>query len=434
MTRTESLLARWDAALMGNYGTPPLVLDRGSGCTVWDVDGKAYLDLLAGIAVSSLGHAHPAVVEAVSAQVARIAHTSNLAAHEPGVSLAEQLVALVDAAAGSSTGARVFFCNSGAEAVEAAFKLVRRHHGGQRTKLVAASGSFHGRTMAALALTGQPAKQAGFAPFPADVTFVEYGDAAALSAAVDTDTAAVVLEPIQGEGGVRPAPPGYLAAARAACDASGALLVLDEVQTGIGRTGTWFGFEHDCVRPDVITLAKGLGAGLPIGACVGLGQAAKALGRGDHGSTFGGNPVACAAALAVLQTVALEGLVTRAGNLGSRWANELRGVEHPLLAGVRGRGLLLALELRSPVAAAVESAARAHGFLVNAVSADAVRLAPPLVLTDPDADRFTAALPAVLDSALDLLDVERSTGLARVGTTLPTQPATPSASLAPEAS
>lgn len=433
MSRADELRRRWGTALMGNYGTPPLVLDHGLGCTVWDVDGDSYLDLLAGIAVSSLGHAHPAVVQAVSGQVARLAHTSNLAAHEPGIALAERLVALVDAAVGGDTGARVFFCNSGAEAVEAAFKLVRRHHRGERTRLVAARGSFHGRTMGALAMTGQPAKQAGFGPFPAEVVFVEYGEVAALEAAVDETVAAVVLEPVQGEGGVRPAPAGYLAAARAACDASGALLVLDEVQTGVGRTGTWFGFEHDRVRPDVITLAKGLGAGLPIGACIGLGAAAHALGRGDHGSTFGGNLVACAAALAVCDTLQSEQLVGRAGALGERWARALRTIEHPLLAGVRGRGLLLALELSVAASGAVESAARDHGFLVNAVTPEAIRLAPPLVLRDDEADRFTAALPAVLDAAVALLDADTQATLARVDSTLPTQPATVSASHSPEA-
>jgi acetylornithine aminotransferase len=426
MSASADLLSRWDSVMMRNYGTPAVALDRGEGCTVWDVDGTRYLDLLAGIAVSSLGHAHPAVVQAVSTQVARIAHTSNLAAHEPGVALAERLVALVDAAVGGGSGARVFFTNSGAEAIEAAFKLVRRHHEGRRTKLVAATGSFHGRTMAALSLTGQPAKQLGFGPFPGDVTFVEYGDLNALGAAVDGDTAAVVLEPVQGEGGVIPAPAGYLAAVREACDAHGALLVLDEIQTGIGRTGTWFGFEHDGVRPDVITLAKGLGAGLPIGACIALGEAADALRRGDHGSTFGGNPVACAAAGAVLTTLTSGGLVGRAASLGARWSAELAGVEHPFLTGVRGRGLLLALELSEPVAAGVEAAAREAGFLVNAVTPQAIRLAPPLVLTDAEADSFTAALPAVLEAA-------RGLSATSVASTLPAQPTNASATFATEA-
>jgi acetylornithine aminotransferase len=425
MTASEQLLARWDRVLMGTYGTPPIVLDHGTGSTVWDADGREYLDLLAGIAVSSLGHAHPAVVGAVTRQVSRVAHTSNLAAHEPGIALAEQLVGLVDAAVGGDSQARVFFCNSGTEAVEAAFKLVRRHHAGRRTKLVAALGSFHGRSMGALSVTGQPAKQAGFAPFPADVTFVEYGDSEALRAAVGPDTAAVILETVQGEGGVRPAPAGYVAVARAACDAVGALLVLDEVQTGIGRTGAWFGFVHEDVRPDVITLAKGLGGGLPIGACIGIGAAATALGRGDHGSTFGANPVSCAAAGAVIATIANEGLVDRAAELGARWSAALAATDHALLAGVRGRGLLLALELAEPVAAEVEAEARNQGFLVNAVTSDAIRLAPPLVLTDLEADRFTAALPQVLEAAV------RSR--TRVSPTPTTRPATLPATLAPEA-
>ena len=422
---------RWSRVLMDTYGTPALVLDHGIGSRVWDVDGNEYVDLLAGIAVSSLGHAHPAVVQAVTTQVNRLAHSSNLAAHEPGIVLAEQLVALLDAAVGGGSGARVFFCNSGAEALEAAFKLVRRYHAGTRHKLVAATGSFHGRTMGALSLTGQPAKQQGFGPFPADVRFVDYGDADALAAAVDQDTAAVFLEPVQGEGGVRPAPPGYLAAARAACDRVGALLVLDEVQTGIARTGHWFGFQHDGVRPDVVTLAKGLGAGLPIGACLAVDGAARALGRGDHGSTFGGNPVACAAAGAVLTEVTRAGLVARAAELGERWQRELAAVTHPLLTGVRGRGLLIALQLSAPVAAAVEAAARSHGFLVNAVTADAIRLAPPLVLTDAEASSFTGALPEILDSVAAVASNSDGT---RVAVTVPTQPALVPAPLPPEAS
>ncbi len=394
------LLARWDAVMMPNYGTPPIALVRGEGCTVWDADGRAYLDLLGGIAVSSLGHAHPAVVEAVSRQVATLAHTSNLYVNEPAVALAERLVALVGAPA------RVFLANDGTGANEAAIKVALRHGGPDRTRFVAAERGFHGRTLGALALTGKAAIRDPFGPLPLDVTFVPYGDADALAAAVDDRTAAVFLEPTLGEAGIVPPPAGYLAAARTACDAHGALLVLDEVQGGIGRTGTWLAHQHDGVTPDVVTLAKGLGAGLPVGACVATGAAATALRKGDHGSTFAGNPVSCAAALAVLDTVEKEGLLEHVAALGAAWAAAIAGVGHPLVAGVRGRGLWLAVELAEPAAAAVEVTAREHGFLVNAPAPDAVRLAPPLVLTRDDADRFVAALPDILDAAARTARVE----------------------------
>ncbi len=392
-TGNAALLARWDAVMMRNYGTPPLALVRGAGCTVWDADGAAYLDLLGGIAVSSLGHAHPAVVEAVCRQVARLAHTSNLYVNEPAVALAERLVSLVGAPA------RVFLANDGTGANEAAIKVALRHAGPGRTRFVAAERSFHGRTMGALALTGKAAIRDPFGPLPLDVTFVPYGDAAALAAAVDDRTAAVFLEPTLGEAGVVPPPAGYLTAARAACDARGALLVLDEVQGGVGRTGRWLAHQHDGISPDVVTLAKGLGAGLPVGACIATGAAADALVKGDHGSTFAGNPVSCAAALAVLDTIEADGLLEHVSTLGAGWAAALAAVGHPLLAGVRGRGLWLALELAEPVAGAVEAAAREQGFLVNAPAPEVIRLAPPLVLTGDDADRFVEALPKVLDAA-----------------------------------
>jgi acetylornithine aminotransferase len=392
MSATERLQARFGAALMGNYGTPPVALARGDGCRVWDVDGREYLDLVAGIAVSSLGHAHPAVIDAVSRQVAAIAHTSNLYLHEPEVALAERLLALL------GTPGRVFFCNSGTEANEAAIKLVRRAQGPGRPVFVAAEGGFHGRTMGALALTGKSSIRLPFGPYGLDVRFVPYGDAAALRAAAREDVAAVFLEPTLGEGGVVPPPAGYLAAAREACDAAGALLVLDEIQSGIGRTGTWFAHQHEQVRPDVLTLAKGLGGGLPIGACIGLGGAGAVLRPGDHGSTFGGNPVACAAAQAVLDTIETDGLLARAAAVGQQLADGLGSVRHPLLAGVRGRGLWLAAVLASPSAAAVTDAARQAGFLVNAVQPDAVRLAPPLILDASQAAAFLHALPAILDA------------------------------------
>jgi acetylornithine aminotransferase len=349
----------------------------------------AYLDLLAGIAVNALGHAHPAVVEAVSRQVATLGHTSNLAISPPAVELAERLLGLF------GRPGRVFFCNSGAEANEAAFKLTRRTG---RGRLVAAHGGFHGRTMGALALTGQPAKADPFRPLPGEVAFVPFGDVAALAAAVDQDTAAVVLEPVQGEGGVVPAPDGYLAAAAEIARHRDALLVLDEVQTGVGRTGRWFAHQADGVEPDVVTVAKGLGGGLPVGACVAFGPAAELLGPGQHGSTFGGNPVACAAALAVLDTIERDGLLGRAEVLGAALSTGVAGLGHRLVDHVRGRGLLLGIVLAEPVARAAEAALRDRGVLVNAVAADVLRLAPPLVLTDADVEEFLAVLPKALDA------------------------------------
>jgi acetylornithine/N-succinyldiaminopimelate aminotransferase len=395
VTATQRLQARFDAALMPNYGTPPVALARGEGCRVWDVDGREYVDLIAGIAVSSLGHAHPAIVDAVSRQVRAVAHTSNLFLHEPGVALAERLLTLLAPAAGG----RVFFTNSGTEANEAAIKLVRRQQGPGRPVIVAAEDGFHGRTMGALALTGKSSIREPFGPFGIDVRFVPYGDAGALRAAAGPECGAVFLEPCLGEGGVVPPPDGYLQAAREACDAAGALLVLDEIQSGIGRAGTWFAHQAAGVIPDVLTLAKGLGGGLPIGACIGFGDAATAFGQGDHGSTFGGNPVACAAALAVLDTIAAEGLLARSAAVGARLAAGIGGLSHPLLGGVRGRGLWLAAILNEPAARQVEAAARRAGYLVNAVQPNAVRLAPPLILTAADADAFLAALPAILDDA-----------------------------------
>jgi acetylornithine/N-succinyldiaminopimelate aminotransferase len=397
MNATQRLQARYEAALMPNYGTPPVALARGQGCQVWDVDGREYTDLYAGIAVSSLGHAHPALVEAVSRQVAVLAHTSNLFLHEGEVALAERLLSLLSDGAPTSTG-RVFFANSGTEANEAAIKLVRRYQGPGRPVFVAAEGGFHGRTMGALALTGKSSIREPFGPFGLTVRFVPYGDAAALRAATRDDTAAVFLEPALGEGGVVPPPPGYLQAARDACDGAGALLVADEIQSGIGRTGQWFAHQGDGVTPDVLTLAKGLGGGLPIGACIGLGDAGTALRKGDHGSTFGGNPVACAAALAVLDTIEADGLLGHAAAVGRQLADGLAEVSHPLLHGVRGRGLWLAAMLTQPVAAQAEAAARDAGFLVNAVQPDAIRLAPALILRHDQAAAFLGAWPAILDA------------------------------------
>ncbi|MQA13186.1 MAG: acetylornithine transaminase [Pseudonocardiaceae bacterium] len=379
---------------MNNYGTPPVTLVRGDGAQVWDADGRRYLDLLGGIAVNALGHAHPAVVDAVTTQIRTLGHVSNFYATEPMLELAEVLLDLLGA---TGTG-RVLFCNSGAEANEAAFKIARRTG---RTKIVSTEGGFHGRTMGALALTGQPAKRAPFEPMPGGVEFVDYGDAGALESTVDDTTAAVVLEPLQGEGGVVVPPAGYLQAAREITARHGALLVLDEVQTGIGRTGTWFGHSAAGISPDVVTLAKGLGGGLPIGACIGIGAAAQLLEPGQHGTTFGGNPVCCAAALAVVRTIAADGLLEHTAALGKEITTGVEHLDHPMVGHVRGAGLLLGIALRDPVAAQLTTVARAAGYLVNAVQPDTVRLAPPLVLTDTDAREFLAALPGILDEVAD---------------------------------
>ncbi|HLI42644.1 MAG TPA: acetylornithine transaminase [Streptosporangiaceae bacterium] len=393
MSETQALQRRFAAAVMPNYGLPPVAISRGAGCRVWDADGRRYLDLIAGIAVSSLGHAHPAIAEAVGRQLALVAHTSNLFLHEREVELAEKLLGLLGA------DGRVFFCNSGAEANEAAIKLVRRRQGPGRPLIVAAEHGFHGRTMGSLALTGKAAIRQPFGPFGLDVRFVPFGDAAALRAAVGPGVAAVFLEPCLGEGGVVPAPAGYLRAAREACDQAGALLVVDEIQSGIGRTGRWFACQREEVLPDVLTLAKGLGGGLPIGACIGLGECGTAFAKGDHGSTFGGNPVACAAALAVLDTIERDGLLANVTAVGQRLAAGIAAVRHRLLSGVRGSGLWLAAVLAPGAAAAVEASARRAGFLVNAVQPDAVRIAPPLILAPGEADEFLAAFPAILEEA-----------------------------------
>ncbi|WP_129838496.1 acetylornithine transaminase [Streptomyces sp. RFCAC02] len=386
----ESLTARWQGALMNNYGTPRIPLVRGEGARFWDADGTEYTDFVGGIAVNSLGTAHPAVVRAVSEQVATLGHVSNLFIAEPTVALAERLIALTGRAG------RAFFCNSGTEALEAAFKIGRLTG---RTHMVATQGGFHGRTMGALALTGQPAKQRGFQPLPGDVTHVPFGDVAALRAAVTTDTALVVLEPMQGENGVVVPPAGYLTAAREITRATGTLLVVDEVQTGIGRTGQWFACQAEGVEPDVITLAKGLAAGMPIGAVLAFGDAADLIAPGGHGTTFGGNPVSCAAALAVLDTIESEGLLQHVKRTGERLQNGIRDLGHPLVAGVRGAGLLIGIVLSEPVAPQVQQAAQDEGFLVNAAVPGAVRLAPPLIIGDAEVDALLAALPGILDRA-----------------------------------
>ncbi|MFI6936149.1 acetylornithine transaminase [Streptomyces sp. NPDC050287] len=391
----EELTARWQGALMNNYGTPRLPLVRGEGAKLWDADGKQYLDFVGGIAVNALGHAHPAIVEAVSTQIAALGHVSNLFIAEPPVALAERLIQRF------GRDGKVFFCNSGAEANEGAFKIGRLTG---RTHMVATDGGFHGRTMGALALTGQPGKQEPFLPLPGDVTHVPYGDPQALAAAVTEETALVIIEPIQGENGVVVPPAGYLKAARAITAATGSLLVLDEVQTGIGRTGHWFEYQaHEGVLPDVVTLAKGLGGGLPLGATVAFGRAAELLQPGQHGTTFGGNPIACAAGLAVLDTIADDGLLENVKRQSEKLRDGIEGAgggsRHPLVAHVRGAGLLLGIVLTEPLAPKVQQAAQDAGFLVNAPAPEVIRLMPPLNLGDAEVDAFLQALPGILDVA-----------------------------------
>ncbi|WP_158019103.1 acetylornithine transaminase [Mycobacterium basiliense] len=378
--------------MMNNYGTPPIALASGDGAVVTDFDGKTYIDLLGGIAVNVLGHRHPAVIEAVTQQISTLGHTSNLYATEPGIALAEELIALLQ----TDAQARVFFCNSGTEANELAFKLSRLTG---RSKLVAAQEAFHGRTMGSLALTGQPTKQAPFEPLPGYVTHVPYGDVDALAAAVDAETAAVFLEPIMGECGVVVPPAGYLQAARDVTARNGTLLVVDEVQTGMGRTGLFYAHQHDGITPDVVTLAKGLGGGLPIGACLAVGRAADLLTPGLHGSTFGGNPVCTAAALAVLRVLAAEDLVRRAEVLGKTLRHGLESLGHKDIDHTRGRGLLTGIVLAVPHAKAAEAAARSAGYLVNAAAPNVLRLAPPLIITESQLEGFVAELPGILDTA-----------------------------------
>lgn len=385
--------SRWTSALLDTYPTPPVELVSGEGATVTDADGNTYIDMLAGIAVNALGHAHPAIVDAVSAQVARLGHVSNLFGSQPVVEVAEALRARV----GDDT-ARVFFCNSGAEANEAAFKLARLTG---RRRILAAERGFHGRTMGSLALTGQPDKRAPFEPMPAGVEFFTYGDIEALEALVQQDpgnTAAIILEPIQGETGVIPAPEGFLTKVREICDAHGILFITDEVQTGVGRTGDFFAFQHEGVLPDVITMAKGLGGGLPIGATIARGRAATLFTPGSHGTTFGGNPVACAAAKAVLGVVdeAFLAEVRRKGQLLISAASQVPGV-----AQVRGRGLMLGVVLDEAVAKLVVKQGLEEGLILNAPGENVIRLTPPLVITDDEIVEAMKRLALAIDAAKD---------------------------------
>jgi len=391
---TQEWTERYSRALMNTFGPPKAVLVRGEGAYVWDADGRRYLDLLAGIAVNALGHAHPTLTAAISAQLGTLGHVSNFFATPTQIALAERLIGL----AGGDAASRVFLTNSGTEANEAVIKMARRTG---RPRVLALEGAFHGRTMGALAMTHKPAYREPFEPLPGGVEFLPFGDTGALEVAMADDVAALVVEVVQGEAGVRPLPPGYLAHARALADAAGALLVVDEVQTGVGRTGEWFAYAHPelggGVRPDVITLAKGLGGGFPIGAVVALtARAATLLGPGQHGTTFGGNPVASAAALATLGVIERDDVLAHVRAVGARLAGALGG---PLVKQVRAVGLLVAVELTAPVAARVAEHALAAGFIVNPVTPSALRLAPPLIVTWDQLSTFVeflAALPADL--------------------------------------
>ncbi|WP_068256926.1 acetylornithine transaminase [Janibacter corallicola] len=389
----EALLRRYRESHLGVFGLPGLVLTHGDGARVWDSDGNCYLDLLGGIAVNALGHGHPDLVAAISEQAAQLVHVSNFFTTPAQIEAAESLLRVADAPEGSG----VFFANSGSEAVEAAIKLSRRTG---RSGLVAVGGGFHGRTVGALSLTHKEAYRAPFEPLLPEVTHVPAGDVEALRAAVDEGTAMVLLEPIQGEAGIVPTPPGYLAAAREITREAGALLVLDEIQTGIGRTGAWFAHQHEGVVPDAITVAKGLGGGVPIGALVTFGEELTGLlTAGQHGTTFGGNPLACSAALTVLATIERDGLVEHAAVAGLELARGVTDLAHPLVAGVRGAGLLRAVVLARPIAREVAVVARREGYILNPVAPDTLRLAPPLTITTEQLAGFVGALPGILEQA-----------------------------------
>lgn len=368
----------WNKSLQSNYGTPTLELISGKGATVIDSKGDQYLDFLAGIATNVLGHAHPAVIKAVSKQISTLGHVSNLYAHPNVIALAEKLAKMT-----GDKSARVFFCNSGAEANEAALKLSRKTG---RTRIVATKDSFHGRTMGALSLTGQPEKSKAFKPLIKGVTHVPYGDMGAMLKKVNKKTAMVIVEPIMGEAGVIVPPHGYLQALRELCDDTGALLVFDCVQTGMGRTGDWFGYEYSGIKPDVITLAKGLGGGLPLGAMIALGNSAELFQPGDHGSTFGGNPVATAAALAVIETIEKQKLLRRVGDIGTELMVDLALIEG--VKSVRGAGLLIGIEFTNPIAKKVAAQCQKNGVLVNGNSETVIRIAPPLIISDRDLAKF----------------------------------------------
>ena len=382
----------WSKSLQSNYGTPTIELISGKGVVVNDSNGKSYLDFLAGIATNVLGHAHPAVVKAVSKQIATLGHVSNFYAHPNVLELASKLVSMT-----GDKSARVFFCNSGAEANEAALKLSRKTG---RTRIVATKESFHGRTLGALSLTGQPGKRDPFKPLIKGITHVPYGDMGAMLKKVSKKTAMVIVEPIMGEAGVIVPPHGYLQALRELCDETGALLVFDCVQTGMGRTGDWFGYEYSGVKPDVITLAKGLGGGLPLGAMIALGDAASLFVPGDHGSTFGGNPVATAAGLAVVETIEKRELLQRVSSVGVELMAELALIDG--VKEVRGAGLLIGIEFTEPIAKTVTKYCEKLGVLVNGNSEKVIRIAPPLIVTDREISKFIKVFAESVDKARSL--------------------------------
>jgi acetylornithine/N-succinyldiaminopimelate aminotransferase len=382
----KKIITQWKNSVQNNYGTPSVALVKGKGIVVTDADGKQYLDFLGGIATSILGQAHPVIVKAVSQQVSRLSHVSNFYAHPNAVELAAKLTALT-----GEKSAKVFFCQSGAEANEAALKLSRRTG---RTRIVAAQGAFHGRTMGALSLTGQPAKREPFLPLIKGVKHVPYGDINAMRKAVSRKTAMVIIEPIMGEAGVIVPPADYLQQLRQLCNDKGALLVIDAVQTGMGRTGDWFGYEYSGITPDVITLAKGLGGGLPLGAMIALGDATDLFQPGDHGSTFGGNPVTTAAGLAAIKFIESNKILKKVEKQGAYLMQELALI--PGVAEVRGAGLLLGIELENRKAADVAGALQKLGVLVNAANATTIRLAPALIVTDVQIKKFLAVFKKVM--------------------------------------
>jgi acetylornithine aminotransferase len=382
-------LSRWDSSLQNNYGKPAITLVKGKGIIVTDADGKSYLDFLGGIATSVLGHAHPVIVKAVTKQVSTLSHISNFYAHPNAIELAEKLVGMT-----GDKSAKVFFCQSGAEANEAALKLSRRTG---KVRVVAAQGAFHGRTMGALSLTGQPSKREPFLPLIKGVKHVPYGDIDAMRKAVSRKTAMVIIEPIMGEAGVIVPPADYLQELRLLCDKNGALLVIDAVQTGMGRTGDWFGYEYSGITPDVITLAKGLGGGLPLGAMIALGKAADLFQPGDHGSTFGGNPVTTAAGLAAIKFIESQKILSKVEKQGAHLMQELALI--PGVKEVRGAGLLLGIELESLKASDVSDAMRAAGVLVNAANATTIRIAPALIVSDAQINKFITIFRKVIADA-----------------------------------
>ena len=382
----KKFLTRWDASLQNNYGKPAITLVKGKGIVVTDADGKTYLDFLGGIATSILGHAHPAIVKAVTKQVSVLSHVSNFYAHPNGIALAEKLTKMT-----GDKNAKVFFCQSGAEANEAALKLSRRTG---KVRVVAAQGAFHGRTMGALSLTGQPSKREPFLPLIKGVKHVPYGDIDAMRKAITKKTAMVIIEPIMGEAGVIVPPAEYLQQLRELCDKNGSLLVIDAVQTGMGRTGDWFGYEYSGITPDVITLAKGLGGGLPLGAMIALGKAADLFQPGDHGSTFGGNPVTTAAGLAAIEFIESKKILAKVEKQGAHLMQELALI--PGVKEVRGAGLLLGIELESLKASDLSDAMRSAGVLVNAANATTIRIAPALIVTDAQINKFISLFRKVI--------------------------------------